>query len=179
MGMAPYGKPNEKIPPFLVKNKYLDTTDVVCNNLLMNTVKYPELVDFDRDSDFQNRADVAYAVQKALEEKVINVVEKAMSLSDSKKVVLSGGVFHNIIINEILASKYPDYKFFADPICDDAGHSFGGAMFYWKSTGGKGNYDNTDVDGPLPPDTMYLGPEYSPEEQLKSIKKWFKKSANK
>ena len=179
MGMAPYGKPNEKIPPFLVKNKYLDTTDVVCTNLLMNTVKYPELIDFDSDSDFQNRADVAYAVQKALEEKVINVVEKAMSLSDSKKVVLSGGVFHNIIINEILASKYPDYKFFADPICDDAGHSYGGAMFYWKSTGGKGDYVNTDVCGPLPPDTMYLGPEYSPEEQLKRIKKWFKKSSNK
>lgn len=179
MGMAPYGKPNEKIPPFLVKNKYLDTTDVVCTNLLMNTVKYPELIDFDRDSDFQNRADVAYAVQKALEEKVINVVEKAMSLSDSKKVVLSGGVFHNIIINEILASKYPDYKFFADPICDDAGHSYGGAMFFWKSTGCKGEYDNTDVDAPLPPDTMYLGPEYSPEEQLKRIKNWFKKSTNK
>lgn len=179
MGMAPYGKPNEKIPPFAVKNEYLDTSDVLSDNLLMNTVKYPELLDFDLGMDFQNRADVAYAVQKTLEEKVFNVVERAMSLSDSKKVVLSGGVFHNIIINEMLASKYPDYTFFADPICDDAGHSYGGAMFYWKSTGYKGNFENTDIVHPLPPDTMYLGPEYSPEEQLKRIKNWFKKSTNK
>ena len=55
MGMAPYGKPNEKIPPFAVKNEYLDTSDVLCDNLLMNTVKYPELIDFDLGSDFQNR----------------------------------------------------------------------------------------------------------------------------
>lgn len=179
MGMAPYGKPNEEIPPFAVKNEYLDTSDVLSNNLLMNTVKYPELIDYDLESDFQHRADIAYAVQKTLEEKVINVVEKAMSLSDSKKVVLSGGVFHNIIINEMLASKYPDYTFFADPICDDAGHSYGGAMFYWKSTGFKGNFVDTDISNPIPPDTMYLGPEYSPEEQLKRIKNWFKKSTNK
>lgn len=179
MGMAPYGKPNEKIPPFLMDNEYLDTTNVVNPCLLMNTNLYPELRDFDVDSDFQNRADIAFAVQKALEKKVINVVEKAMSLSDSKKIVLSGGTFHNIIINEILSSKYPDYEFFADPICDDAGHSFGGAMFYWKSYGMRGKFNLEEINPPNRPETMYLGPEYSPEEQLKRIKNWFKKSVNK
>ena len=179
MGMAPYGKPNEKIPPFLMDNEYLDTNNVVNANLLMNTNLYHELLEFDMDSDFQNRADIAYAVQKALEKKVILIVEKAMSLSDSKKIVLSGGTFHNIIINEILSSKYPDYQFFADPICDDAGHSFGGAMFYWKSCGMRNKFNLQEINPPNRPETMYLGPEYTPEEQLTRIKKWFKKSVNK
>lgn len=178
MGLAPYGKPNENIPPFAVKNEYLDVNDIV-DGIVIDTAKYSQMIDFDKDSPFQNRADVAYKVQKTLEDKVINVVEKAMSLSNSKKIVLSGGTFHNIIINEILASKYPDYQFFADPICDDAGHSFGAAMFYWKSHGDKGDFKYSGFAKPEPPDTMYLGPEYSPEEQLKRIKKWFKKSANK
>lgn len=176
MGMAPYGKPNKEIPKLFVDNDYLDTNDTICGNLLINTTIYPEFLDFDASSDFQNRADVAFAVQKALEKKVIDVVEKAMSLSDSKKIVLSGGTFHNIIINEILASKYPEYTFFSDPICDDAGHSYGGAIFYWKSRLiASGNYDSI----PERPKEMYLGPDYSPEEQLMRINKWFKKSVNK
>ena len=82
---------------------------------------------------FNKKADLAYAVQKDLEEKVICVVERAMRMNDCKNIVLSGGVFHNVMINELLTSKYPDYNFFADPICDDAGHSYGGAIWFLKS----------------------------------------------
>ena len=79
---------------------------------------------------FQQKSDIAYAIQKDLEEKVICVVERAMKMNDCKNIVLSGGVFHNVMINELLTSKYPDYNFFADPICDDAGHSYGGAIWF-------------------------------------------------
>ena len=84
-----------------------------------------EKYDKENDSSFQQKLIWAYRIQKDLEEKVICVVEKAMKMNDCKNIVLPGGVFHNVMINELLTFKYPDYNFFADPICDDAGHSYG------------------------------------------------------
>jgi predicted NodU family carbamoyl transferase len=101
-----------------------EVSDVVSNSILLNPNLYPQLKKYDKEYDpsFQQRADMAYRIQKDLEEKVICVVEKAMEMNDCKNIVLTGGVFHNVMINELLSSKYPDYNFFADPICDDAGH---------------------------------------------------------
>ena len=159
MGLSCYGKPNEEIPSFIHKdNELKEVTDTVANNILLNANLYPQLREYElrRNPSFQQKADLAYAIQKDLEEKVICVVERAMRMNDCKNIVLSGGVFHNVMINELLTSKYPDYNFFADPICDDAGHSFGGAMWYLKALSGK------DFD--MRPKSMYLGPSYLKEE---------------
>ena len=133
MGLSCYGKPNDEIPSFLIDNEWKDTSDVVAGNILLNTVIYPQLQKYDdHESSFEKKSDIAYAIQKDLEEKVICVVERAMRMNDCKNIVLSGGVFHNVMINELLTSKYPDYNFFADPICDDAGQSYGAAIWYEK-----------------------------------------------
>ena len=80
-------------------------------------------------------------------------------MNDCKNIVLSGGVFHNVMINELLTSKYPDYNFFADPLCDDAGQSYGAAMWYDKVTTGICEENTT-------PKSMYLGPRI-PKDELK------------
>ena len=159
MGLSCYGKPNDEIPSFIHKdNELKEVSDVVSNCILLNANLYPQLKKYDKenDSSFQQRADMAYRIQKDLEEKVICVVEKAMKMNDCKNIVLSGGVFHNVMINELLTSKYPDYNFFADPICDDAGHSYGGAIWFLKALSKK--------DFNIRPKSMYLGPSYWKEE---------------
>jgi predicted NodU family carbamoyl transferase len=159
MGLSCYGKPNDEIPSFIHKdNELKEVSDVVSNSILLNPNLYPQLKKYDKEYDpsFQQRADMAYRIQKDLEEKVICVVEKAMEMNDCKNIVLTGGVFHNVMINELLSSKYPDYNFFADPICDDAGHSFGGAIWSLKTLSGK--------DFNMRPKSMYLGPSYWKEE---------------
>ena len=159
MGLSCYGKPNEEIPSFIHKdNELKEVSDTVSNNILLNANLYPKLRKYEerRNPSFQQKADLAYAIQKDLEEKVICVVERAMRMNDCKNIVLSGGVFHNVMINELLSSKYPDYNFFADPICDDAGHSFGGAIWYLKVL--------SKVDLNMRPQSMYLGPSYLKEE---------------
>ena len=159
MGLSCYGKPNDEIPSFIHKdNELKEVSDVVSNSILLNTNLYPQLKKYDKENDpsFQQRADMAYRIQKDLEEKVICVVEKAMKMNDCKNIVLSGGVFHNVMINELLTSKYPDYNFFADPICDDAGHSYGGAIWFLKTLSKR--------DFNMRPKSMYLGPSYWKEE---------------
>ena len=161
MGLSCYGKPNDEIPSFLIDNEWKDTSDLVAGNILLNTVIHPQLQKYhpDEPASFQQRADIAYAIQKDLEKKVICVVERAMRMSDCKNIVLSGGVFHNVMINELLTSKYPEYTFFADPLCDDAGHSFGAAIWYDKVLSG-------DIYGNFRPKSMYLGPRI-PKDELK------------
>jgi len=159
MGLSCYGKPNDEIPSFIHKdNELKEVSDVVSNSILLNPNLYPQLKKYDKEYDpsFQQRADMAYRIQKDLEEKVICVVEKAMEMNDCKNIVLTGGVFHNVMINELLSSKYPDYNFFADPICDDAGHSYGGAIWYLKTLSKR--------DFNMRPKSMYLGPSYWKEE---------------
>ena len=161
MGLSCYGKPNDEIPSFLIDNEWKDTSDLVAGNILLNTVIYPQLRKYhaDHESSFEQKADLAYAIQKDLEKKVICVVERAMRMNDCKNIVLSGGVFHNVMINELLTSKYPDYNFFADPLCDDAGQSYGAAMWYDKVTTGICEENTT-------PKSMYLGPRI-PKDELK------------
>ncbi len=165
MGMAPYGKEDDNLPPFHVGSYYDSNANLFHPSLLLNDIPYPQLREY-RD-DFDKRVNLAYAVQKALEKKVIFVIEKAMKLNDCKNIVLGGGIFHNIMVNGMLVEKYPDYNFFADPLCDDSGHSYGiSKLLYDELTGEhiKDNYDN-----------VYFGPHYKVEKLENRIRKQIKK----
>jgi len=165
MGLSPYGKEDKNLPPFFCNEKFDSNANLFHPSLLLNNVIYPDLDDY-RDS-FEKRSNLAYAVQNALEKKVLYIIDKAMKLDPCKNIVLSGGIFHNIVINGILVEKYPDYNFFADPLCDDAGHSYGSAKMVYDEVTGNHVKDNVD--------NLFLGPHYDVSKLEKRIRKHIQK----
>jgi|TARA_B100001094_G_scaffold143000_1_gene138604 carbamoyltransferase len=165
MGMAPYGKEDKNLPPLLVGPNLDSNANLFNPTLLLNDVVYPELKEY--KDNFDKSVNLAYAVQKALEEKVIFVIEKAMKLNDCKNIALGGGVFHNIMVNGMLVEKYPDYNFFADPLCDDSGHSYGGAKLL---------YDQITLNHVKEHrDDVYLGHSYDVKKLESRVRKYIKK----
>ena len=90
-----------------------------------------------------------------------------MELSDCKNIVLTGGIFHNIMVNGMLVEKYPDYNFFADPLCDDAGHSYGITKLLYDELTGEHVKEN--------PNKIYFGLHRDPKKLERRIRKCIEK----
>jgi carbamoyltransferase len=58
------------------------------------------------------------------------LIDKALSYSNIKNIVLSGGYFLNCVNNFKYVKKYPQLNFFVDPVAHDGGTSIGAAIFY-------------------------------------------------
>jgi len=73
------------------------------------------------------RENVAYRVQKDFEKYLIHTCNKALSMSKSKNLVLTGGCALNCVANYKLLKVLPnDINLFVDPTCDDSSVSIGG-----------------------------------------------------
>ena len=59
----------------------------------------------------------------------IKLIEKALSYSNSKNIVLSGGYALNCVNNYDYVKHFKDYNFFIDPIAHDGGISMGAALW--------------------------------------------------
>jgi carbamoyltransferase len=159
MGLSSYGKENAKIPSIFSENRSFSNMNLFRMNREINTKIYPYLKDM---SSFQKKADLAYSVQKALEEIFISKVEFALKYGDSNNIVLSGGCALNVVANSVLKRKFPNVNFYIDPIPHDAGQSFGiGKYFY---------HDITGSEEIKPMNGLFTGPEYSLEDLKTSIK---------
>lgn len=155
MGMSAYGKEDEDVPPFFLDDSLIVNQNLFTSSMLINDINYPSLKNFD---SFEKRCNLAYATQKALEKKVLSKVDKIVKNSDCKNVVLSGGIFHNVVLNSIIVEKYPDFNFFVDPLCDDSGHSAALSKLVYSTSNPKSNLNKSRLN------SLYLGPEYSPSE---------------
>lgn len=98
MGLAQYKNYKDKLPPEYSGTEWLD------------------------------KVDFAYEVQKTTEEKVLKIVEKYSKQTGIKNIVLSGGVFLNCVSNYNLVRNLPKLKFHVDPMCSDNGISTGKAL---------------------------------------------------
>ena len=58
------------------------------------------------------------------------LIDKALSYSNIKNIVLSGGYFLNCVNDFKYVKKYPQLNFFVDPVAHDGGTSIGAAIFY-------------------------------------------------
>ena len=73
------------------------------------------------------RENVAYRVQKDFEKYLIHTCNRALSMSKSKNLVLTGGCALNCVANYKLLKVLPnDINLFVDPTCDDSSVSIGG-----------------------------------------------------
>ena len=133
MGLSSYGKPNKRLPKFIIENGYVDM-NLAFSEMCVNTINFPSMI---HNDDFQYRADIAYKVQKHTEDIFRMKVKQILKLKpDVKNVILSGGCALNICANSILQEEFTDINFYIDPIATDACQSYGAAKyFYHRGTG--------------------------------------------
>ena len=164
MGLFPYGKFNDKIPPLFDKTSTIPLSN---RNLIIPT--YPNaaiinhnLFDYLHDSnseDFtqlQNRRDLAYHCQIETQEQVLQLIRKAVDMTGHKKVVISGGYGLNCVANYYYLEHLKDegIEIYVEPVSNDAGTAIGAALMFYHE-----KFPGTKID--YSKDGLYLGFEYN------------------
>ena len=161
MGLAPYGKPNDDIPPFF--HGEWGNRDFIIptypNAAQINSNRYPILKD-DYDSqtnpgqftDIQK--DMAFAVQEETSNRMVELIRKAHELTGETNIVICGGYGLNCVANYKYLKEFPDLNIYCEPISHDGGTSIGGAKLI----------HNTEVGNEKPnkQESVYYGPQYDP-----------------
>jgi carbamoyltransferase len=135
MGMASYGVFDKNIPAiydenFNVNNNLFCIKDDIRLSYI-NIEKYPYL----NTDDFQIRANFAYALQTATQQKIKKEILDTVEKTGCKNVCLSGGFFLNCVANyEFLKDLPNDISVYVEPISSDAGTSIGAAKLMWHET---------------------------------------------
>jgi len=177
MGLAPYGREDDKIPNLFMEDtlrgdknifipgypraayidhfrwKYLDIKKDVTR-----TKDGQDLVYWHKDkSKIRDvHKNLAWKIQKDTQEMMCTYIEKAVDMTGEKNIVISGGYGLNVIANTFYQEKFPDLNIYVDPICHDGGLSIGGAKFISQQIAK--TTDTTYEKDPLK--DVYLGPEY-------------------
>jgi carbamoyltransferase len=165
MGLAPYGERDENIPAFFINGKGN-------KNLLIPRYPAGALIDEDHNpylrrfsdpkewhQDFNLVRDVdknlAWHVQNEVEQQMYDLIQKALDITGETNVVISGGFGLNCVANYKYLKKFPDVKFYIDPIAHDGGTAIGLARYAWF------NYSKEVTPEKLK--SIYLGapPDYS------------------
>ena len=166
MGLSSYGKPNSLLPTFLDKNK--KGKKEIFN--VDNTPNYSPLdVGIVRTyaknlPNEVSKEDIAYQIQQETQKAVGDYIEKAIKKTNIKQICCSGGYFLNCVANYYLQKRFPDVKFYFEPIANDAGIAIGAAKLVWHSI-----TKDTTI---RPFKSLYLGPKYSLNQLKKSIKNY-------
>lgn len=178
MGLFPYGKPNDKIPPIYTdaggmwrtsdRNLIIPTFP---NGAVVNSEKYEELLtppEYQDDKKdvtlLQNRRDMAYAVQTQSQQEVLDLILRAVEMTGNKNVVFSGGYGLNCVANYWYLTELNkhDINFYVEPISNDAGTCIGAALMVHHKL-------NEDSPKREYAESLYLGPKYTyTEEQIKT-----------
>lgn len=74
--------------------------------------------------------DLCKQVQEATEKYTIELIEKALTYSDTRNIVLSGGYFLNCVNNYKYTQYFKNINFFIDPCPHDGGTALGAAVWY-------------------------------------------------
>ena len=164
MGIAPYGKPNDsiKIHDGRFNNRSLIKPKFPAGNVIRCDLN-PELKEHEGDvawhtdpdaiDDF--RKDLAYAVQKSAEERVIGLIKQAIEITGKKKIVMAGGFVLNCVANYEFLKEFPDVEFYHEPVSHDGGNVMGACQHVYRTL------TKDSVKTPLT--TLYLGPDHSKE----------------
>jgi carbamoyltransferase len=141
MGLAPYGEDDDNIPSFFINNK---------GNKNLLIPRYPAGAHIDENrnpylkrfvdprewhNDFNLVRDVdknlAWRVQKEVEEQMYDLIQKAVDITGETNIVISGGFGLNCVANYKFVKKFPNLNFYVDPIAHDGGTAIGLAKYAW------------------------------------------------
>lgn len=164
MGLAPYGKKDSQIPNLFVGNR--GSKDIFIPNYpagaFIDQTRNPQ---FRRDgdpnewhADLEKLKDIeknlAWQIQQDTQRLVGNIVEASIAATGIDHVVIAGGYGLNCVANYYLVKRFPDVKFYFEPIANDGGTSIGIAKLVWHSR------EENDITV-RPQKTLYHGPEYN------------------
>ena len=161
MGLSSYGKPNSQIPPLYLGTK---GNPLVFNNILGNVTGYLKKEYHHLVATEELKQDLAFAVQQESQQAVGDLIEKSLKKTGLTQVCCSGGYFFNCVANYYLTKRFPNVKFYFEPISGDAGVSIGAAKIAW--------YNKTQDKTIRPQKTLYYGPKYTKEQLLEGIQKY-------
>ena len=165
MGLAPYGEPKYVDLMFskllLLKDdgsyqlnmKYFGFTQKLdCINskfiaLFGEPARSPE------DDLSQFHKDIARSAQKVCELTMVALAKRAIAVTGSNKLCLSGGVALNCVANQRIKEALPQVSIWVQPASGDAGTALGAAMAYYTVM--------VQVCPIKPISHMFLGPDYS------------------
>jgi carbamoyltransferase len=145
MGLAPYGSPRyvETILKEIVDladdgSLWLDMSYFdYCRGATMTSEKFHRLFDGpprDPESQIsQKEMDLAASVQKVCEEAVLRAARHAQKLTESKNLVMAGGVALNCVANGRLLREGPFDRLWIQPAAGDAGGALGAALLAWHT----------------------------------------------
>jgi carbamoyltransferase len=160
MGLAPYGKSNEDLPKFFSNgwgNREL-IIPTYPNGAKINVGRYPILInDVENHQEGQYtdiQKDMAYAIQEATENRMIELIRKAHEETGEKNIVVCGGYGLNCVANYKYLKAFPDLNIYCEPISHDGGTSIGGANYIWHDVSAK--------KSPKKQASVYYGPQYDP-----------------
>jgi len=135
MGLSAYGQKDNSIPEIFVNiagekllNKNLYNMHLYKDETgqLVEDFNNPNIVGFEK----YDKENLCFTIQKATEEYVVEMVNKSLQMSSCKNLVLSGGLFLNVVANYEFIKNIPsDVKVFIDPIAHDGGLSLGAAKW--------------------------------------------------
>jgi len=115
-----------------------------------------------RDAVEQHYADIAYALQKTLEEAGLHIARWLQRVTGQTRLCVAGGVALNSVMNGRILLETPFEEFFAPPAASDAGTALGAALYLGSCVLGlprpKGNY-------------VYLGPEFDEAEMEAALRR--------
>ncbi len=164
MGLFPYGKPNDKIPPlFDTSGKYpVSNRNLIVprypNGAMVDFLMYGELEELSKGDPtlLQSRRDLAYAVQTQTQEQALRLIKMAVERTGNKNVVLSGGYALNCVANYHYLTELNELgiNLYVEPVSNDAGTAMGAAMLVYHGI-------NEEAPVRQKNETLYLGPSYS------------------
>jgi carbamoyltransferase len=108
----------------------------------------------------ENKEDIAAAAQKILEDLVVRYITSFVKETETENVVLAGGVFANVKVNQRVAEIPEVRSVFIHPNMGDGGTATGAAYLAWAAINeeaGRRFYPNGISD-------VYYGPDYSGAE---------------
>jgi len=180
MGLFPYGKENDEIPPLFDKNSMTGLSNrnfikpTYPNGAYINHADYKYFNNHvvnegENLTHLENRRDLAYALQTQTQKASLDLIRKAVKDSGCKNVVFSGGYGLNCVANYYYLEQLKDegINFYVEPISNDAGTAIGAAILVYKDVSEHETVDHS-TDG------LYLGFEYdySNEEIIKTAEKY-------
>ena len=113
-------------------------------------------------------ADVAAAAQKRLEDCMVSYVQEALERTGLNNIVMAGGVFGNVKLNQRIAQITGVKNIFIHPDMGDGGTALGAAFLVWEKELSKRG--EKFIGKRL--DNVYFGPEYSDKEIEEALRKF-------
>lgn len=159
MGLAGYGIPLFNFNPYKKGDflefslKYKDLIEEIFAMRILSGKSHKEFIK-------KEGANIASTLQLMLENIVLDLLNDVLNLYHHKKLVLSGGIFLNCLLNGKIAKKFELDDFFVLPPSGDDGQALGAA--YYAYTKCFGTQDKFKIDLP------YLGISYD-DNQITEI----------